>query len=83
MTGCQRRQVSLSSSKLPLCHGRGREFESRRPRHFFSISYEKRMAPAVGCRDFWPTRPKRDPGKTKGSGRFRSNTLTILEGCYA
>ena len=38
MTGCQRRSVSLSSSKLPLCHGRGREFESRRPRHSFLVS---------------------------------------------
>jgi hypothetical protein len=24
------------------CHGRGREFESRRPRHFFSNTYRKR-----------------------------------------
>jgi hypothetical protein len=29
------------------CHGRGREFESRRPRHFFSTSYEKRMVSAA------------------------------------
>ncbi len=36
MMGCQRRLVSLSSCRLPLCHGRGREFESRPPNHSFA-----------------------------------------------
>ena len=35
MTACQDRYVSLSSDQLPLCHGRGPDFESRRPRHSF------------------------------------------------
>jgi hypothetical protein len=29
--------ILLVPADDPLCHGRGREFESRRPRHFFSI----------------------------------------------
>jgi hypothetical protein len=35
MTGCQRRSVSLSSSKLPLFRGMGREFEFRVRRNSF------------------------------------------------
>jgi hypothetical protein len=30
------RVVSISYQKMVHCHGKGREFESRRPRHFFS-----------------------------------------------
>ena len=30
---------------LPLCHGRGREFESRRPRHFFQAARRNSLRP--------------------------------------
>src|ERR1700730_9177713 len=42
------RLISISYITTLPCHGRGREFESRRPRHFFSSNYGKRLAPAVG-----------------------------------
>src|SRR5271154_2748845 len=35
------RVVSSSYQKMVHCHGRGREFESRRPRHFLSKANEK------------------------------------------
>jgi len=35
ITACQQGYVSLSSDQLPLCHCRGHEFESGRPRHSF------------------------------------------------
>jgi hypothetical protein len=43
---------------FPLCHSRGREFESRRPRHSPSITYEAEIAirqPQVGRQCMWPT----------------------------
>jgi len=50
------------------CHGRGREFESRRPRHFFSSSYEKRMVPAVS----FPIEFNRSRERIKGPGTHSS-----------
>src|SRR6266487_5424442 len=35
------RVVSSSYQKMVHCHGRGREFESRRPRHIVSIARER------------------------------------------
>jgi hypothetical protein len=32
---------------LPLCHGRGREFESRRPRHFSHVTYVSGRSPNI------------------------------------
>ena len=36
LADCQCRLVSMSSSEMPLCHGRGRGFESRRPAIYFN-----------------------------------------------
>ena len=35
------RLISSDYIKTLYCHGRGREFESRRPRHLFSINYRE------------------------------------------
>src|SRR5437660_11343808 len=35
------RLISISYISLGRCHGRGREFEARRPRHFSSIVNDK------------------------------------------
>ena len=42
------RLISIVYITTLPCHGRGREFESRRPRHFFSVTYAKRTSSAVG-----------------------------------
>jgi hypothetical protein len=38
------RLVSISYDLIWFCHGRGREFESRRPRHSFSVVFPTRTA---------------------------------------
>ena len=40
------RLIQSGYNKGMICHGRGREFESRRPRHFFSDTYRIGSIPA-------------------------------------
>jgi hypothetical protein len=42
------RLISISYISQRRSHGRGREFESRRPRHFFSNTYRRGSIPSAG-----------------------------------
>ena len=45
------RVVSSSYQIMVLCHGRGREFESRRPRHIFNSSFPCPEGLSEGSKD--------------------------------